>query len=256
MLEYQAHQRYLVFQNEHANLVTALPYIDAKLDESDQTIVTDLIKQEMRAMQLSGHTKDYLHSLPLPKFDKLESESIQSELKRVAEEGRRLDVIDQSRYQVVDEPEGHGDVKQWQESIDRANINFQYAENRRMNLELEKEYGKQVWTAHIQQAEDAMRYTTMQNNTLSSEIEGINKKRRFAQMQEYDNFFKVHQRMVGTVAKNVELEKECLKIQRDIQKYQEELQKLEKQEEELLDEGNEKRLKIVQDDGDKVIIKC
>lgn len=87
MIEYQAHQRYLVFQNENANLVTALPYIDAKLEESDQAAVTELIKQEMRAMQAAGEKKDYLHSLPLPKFEKLESESIQAELRRVAEEG-------------------------------------------------------------------------------------------------------------------------------------------------------------------------
>jgi len=28
-------------------------------------------------------------------------------------------------------------------------MNFEYAENRRLNLELEKEYGKNVWTAHL-----------------------------------------------------------------------------------------------------------
>ena len=30
---------------------------------------------------------------------------------------------------------------------------------RRMNLELEKEYGKQVWTSHLQQTEDATNFT-------------------------------------------------------------------------------------------------
>ena len=31
MLEYNAHLNYLVFNNEHANLVTALHYIDEKI---------------------------------------------------------------------------------------------------------------------------------------------------------------------------------------------------------------------------------
>lgn len=158
---------------------------------------------------------------------------------------------------MVDEPEGHGDVAQWRGAIDQANINFHYAENRRINLELEKEYGKQVWTAHIQQTEDAMRYTSLHNSTQSAEIEAINKKRRFVQMQEYDNFFILHQRMVGTVAKKVELEKECLKIERDIEKYKSELTKLEEQEEQALkEESSEKRLKIVQESEGSVIIKC
>ena len=52
------------------------------------------------------------------------------------------------------------DPQAWKKAIDQANINFQYAENQRMNLELEKEYGKQVWTAHIQQTEEAIAYTT------------------------------------------------------------------------------------------------
>ncbi len=37
MLEYHAHKNYLVFDNEHADLVTALPYIDEKV-ESDPKV--------------------------------------------------------------------------------------------------------------------------------------------------------------------------------------------------------------------------
>ena len=50
-------------------------------------------------------------------------------MERVAN-GERLEAIDQSRYLSVDEPENAGDLKAWQASIDLANINFQYAENR------------------------------------------------------------------------------------------------------------------------------
>jgi hypothetical protein len=54
---------------------------------------------------------------------------IKSELERVSN-GQRLEVIDQSCYQTADEPENPADLKAWQKSIDQANINFEYAENR------------------------------------------------------------------------------------------------------------------------------
>ena len=74
--------------------------------------------------------------------------------------GEKLPSIDQTRYQLADDPMDGSNPQAWKKAIDQANINFQYAENQRMNLELEKEYGKQVWTAHIQQTEEAIAYTT------------------------------------------------------------------------------------------------
>ena len=68
MLEYNAHLNYLVFNNENANLVTALPYIDEKIEDVDPKYrerVTDLIRSEMRQM---GAPRDYLEKLPLPKL--------------------------------------------------------------------------------------------------------------------------------------------------------------------------------------------
>jgi hypothetical protein len=88
-----------------------------------------------------GAPRDYLEKLPLPALthlvsvlhvyilSKQESELIKSEMERVAN-GERLEAIDQSRYLSVDEPENAGDLKAWQASIDLANVNFQYAENR------------------------------------------------------------------------------------------------------------------------------
>lgn len=75
MLEYNALQNYLVFDNEHANLVTALPYIDEKLDENSafKDQVSDMIKQEMLSMMKNPatSTRDYLEKLPLPTFTHL-----------------------------------------------------------------------------------------------------------------------------------------------------------------------------------------
>ena len=51
MLEYNAHLNYLVFNNENANLVTALPYIDEKIEDVDvkyRDKVSNLIRSEMK----------------------------------------------------------------------------------------------------------------------------------------------------------------------------------------------------------------
>jgi hypothetical protein len=70
MLEYHAGANFLVFSNEYADLVTALPYIDDKVDEAYKGRVQDLIKEEMRAM---GQAHDYLEKLPMPQLSQLVS---------------------------------------------------------------------------------------------------------------------------------------------------------------------------------------
>ena len=88
-----------------------------------------------------------------------------------------------------------------------------------MNLELEKEYGKQVWTAHLQQTEQALAFTQGLNTAKAAEVEEINKKRRFSQMNEYDAFFRLHSKAHGLYSKNIQLEKECLAIEAQINSF-------------------------------------
>jgi hypothetical protein len=52
----------LVLQNENANLVASLPYLDEKIDESMKHKVNDIIQQEMLKMP----HKDYLANLKVP----------------------------------------------------------------------------------------------------------------------------------------------------------------------------------------------
>eukprot|EP00347_Sterkiella_histriomuscorum_P013859 403363093 len=227
MLEYQAN--YLVLQNENANKVTALPYLDEKIDESYKKQVNELILQEMKAMDSK---KDYLEKLPMPQFKHLESEFVKSELERVSK-GIKLDSLrDQKDYIITQIPSDISKVEEWKKSIDQANINFQYAENRRMNLELEKIYGKEIWMTHIKQVENQLSYTDNLNNKLSEEAERINKKRRFTQMNEYDNFFRLHSKAFSTLNKNIDLEQECLKLEKEVDQFKDEIIKVQKIDEE------------------------
>lgn len=79
----------------------------------------------------------------------------------------------------------------------------------------------------MQQTEDALVYTQGLNAAGAAEIEQVNKKRRFSQMNEYDTFYRVHSKVHSLFSKNIELEKECLSIESQIQKYEEELLNIE-----------------------------
>jgi Breast carcinoma amplified sequence 2 (BCAS2) len=68
MLEYHANQNYLVFENENANLVTSLPYIDEDADPKYTDRVQELIRQEMQSMR---PPRDYLTKIPLPETNQL-----------------------------------------------------------------------------------------------------------------------------------------------------------------------------------------
>ena len=85
-----------------------------------------------------------------------------------------------------------------------------------MNLELEKEYGKEVWKHHITQSEHMIHYTDNKLKLLNDESERINKKRRFTQMNEYDTFFRMHDKTVSLFSKNIDLEKECARLEQEV----------------------------------------
>jgi peptidoglycan hydrolase CwlO-like protein len=55
------------------------------------------------------------------------------------------------------------------------------------------------------------------------EIEQVNKKRRFNQMKEYDTFYRLHNQVHGLYSKNIDLEKECLKMEQEIGSYQKQI---------------------------------
>ena len=45
-------------------------------------------------------------------------------------------------------------------------------------------------------------------------------------MSEYDTFYRMHSKVHGLYSKNIELEKECMKMEHDIGKYQQEMKAL------------------------------
>jgi hypothetical protein len=70
-LEYQPN--YLVYKNEHANLIDNLSYVDQAIDEESKRKALLAIKE---FTQTFPKTKDYLASLPLPESAMLTKEEI------------------------------------------------------------------------------------------------------------------------------------------------------------------------------------
>lgn len=60
---------------------------------------------------------------------------------------------------------------------------------------------------------------------LSEEAERINKKRRFTQMNEYDTFYRMHDKTISMFSKNIDLEKECARLEIEIHVFNEEIKK-------------------------------
>lgn len=102
----------------------------------------------MADMAKSG-VKDYLKDFPQPALTKIDSAAIQAEIARVTNQ-QRPDTSLCDVYVSADAPNSN-EVTAWQQSLDRAKINFTVAEQRRLNLELDKQYGPTVWKEHLKQ---------------------------------------------------------------------------------------------------------
>jgi hypothetical protein len=94
--------------------------------------------------------KDYLKDFPIPYTAKIESALIKAEIERVTNSNLpKSSLCD--KYVNVDQPISN-DINQWQDSINNTKVNFIVAEQRRLNLELDKQYGPTVWQEHLKQA--------------------------------------------------------------------------------------------------------
>ena len=52
---------------------------------------------------------------------------------------------------------------------------------------------------------------------MQADIETINQKRKFSQINEYENIQKTYHKIHGAFSKNIDLEKECLKLENEIE---------------------------------------
>lgn len=115
----------LVLRNENAHLVDYLAYLDGPDKLQDYSELTQtLIADQMKEMAKAG-VKDYLKDFPVPQTSKIDSIPIRSEIARVTLGVPQTSLCDQ--YISVDPPT---DPSKWQETIDRAKINFTAAEQR------------------------------------------------------------------------------------------------------------------------------
>lgn len=90
-------------------MVTSLPYLDEKIDDTSKSIVSDLIKAEMATMP----KKDYLEKLPQPALKFLESDFIRQELERVSKHTELNALNNKAKYLQVEEPLEKSNLSLW-----------------------------------------------------------------------------------------------------------------------------------------------
>ena len=149
--------------------MTALPYLDPKISDLDKQLVNTLIQQEMQ--QMDPH-KDYLQSLPVPQLPLLDT-LVESKAKSLASTTEE--------YLTVSEPREASDLREWDRAVGKAGRNLVYAEQRRLNLELEKAYGREVWQTHLKQMESLVEATGRKVDAGREQVGEVNRNRKWEQ---------------------------------------------------------------------------
>lgn len=112
-----------------------------------------------------------------PKFSPI----IATELERVAAEGK-LDAIDQSRYESLDPPESEDeDGASWREALRKAYAAQSYLANRKENLGMLEEHGKNTWLIGNYYLEHQLKALEKELVETREAVESVNKERKQAQ---------------------------------------------------------------------------
>eukprot|EP00919_Chromeraceae_sp_WS-2016_P010571 GHVR01024668.1.p1 GENE.GHVR01024668.1~~GHVR01024668.1.p1 ORF type:complete len:258 (-),score=91.21 GHVR01024668.1:41-814(-) len=171
--------RNLYQDNEHWDLVDALPYVDALTPE--QTFqVQKLLDLEMQRLP----KRDYLERLPLPDTPLLNGDHpfFHKEIQRISG-GVSLSPLDVSRYEAP-APSGvsAGDLSSWKEAVLSAQCSLEYSSHRESNLFLSHKYCEASWLRHCSDLEANCKRVTSLAQSTKTNLDNIHKKRKLEQL--------------------------------------------------------------------------
>jgi len=176
----------------------ALPLLDTEYNHPEvQHMVLTMVQEEMKAFQ--PPKDNYLSALPYPKLKFSNAQGFAQEYERIRNQNTNKSLassaageakdpyamkksVDMSRYNVP-APKGAllEDAQAWRSAVTNARVQLEHQQNRLMNLELESEYGEEVWQAYLASLEGvATRTTTLAEEALK-EKRIINSQRLSAQ---------------------------------------------------------------------------
>ena len=163
----------LVLRNPLSSLVTALPYIDEENDNNMNLKINGLIEDEMK--KLDKH-KNYLESLPEPKFNYINSQEFNSEIDRIKNDKEIIANL-MKRYQFDDivPLDKTNDPLIWKKLSDHLATLYQYNNmkfkhyflyfraynkhflNRLFNVELMMKYGPENWKKYVENSDNMVK---------------------------------------------------------------------------------------------------
>ena len=90
-------------------------------------------------------------------------------------------VVDEAQYKDVEEPDKNN-VQAWTAALDKVKINSIISDSQRLNLELDRQFGTGVWKENLIQQHNLSDRVQKHTKVVEKEIEEINRKRKFSQI--------------------------------------------------------------------------
>lgn len=205
----------LFMENEHYQLVDALPYIDTQLGQTEVAQqVKALIEEEMEHFV----ARDYLAPMPAPELPLISSEAVQAEFARV-EGGRPMEGIDIVRYK-VEPPQGVGaqDYAAWRGAAESVHMQLEYNRLRLTNLEMLERWGNKAWIAHTYTVRGCEAVLQKETAALKAEREAVNKKRKLDQVSCGNELRKLTLELEQYQRDNAEVELALYQVESDVQR--------------------------------------
>lgn len=193
--------------------IDALPYIDMQYnDPAVRKQVDSLIQEEKKSFKPRD---DYLARWPLQEPEFEAHPLLLGEWMRVCD-NQPMPRLDTTRYQLEPPPSNmQKDITAWQHSVDNAHSQLEHQANRLCNLELLQRHGANAWRAHLNALEVASKSVYNAKDSILTEIETINRKRKLDQIQTGPALLQLEGEWVSAVRKNIEIESQCLRLERE-----------------------------------------
>ncbi|CAG2119034.1 unnamed protein product [Medioppia subpectinata] len=202
-------------------LVDALPYIDMGFEEPGvREAVLEMVSEETRRYKA---TKNYLDNLSQLNLKDFETDLMRTELERLHNR-QPMDMLSMKRYELPGPPAGKmTDLSAWNESVANSMAQLQHQSIRIDNLELMQRLGSEGWKQYNETL------TQMQSNAqkdlqeLRKHIQEVNWFRKSSQMAAGDKIKHLESEWVSLVAKNYEIERQCLHLELEISEMERKL---------------------------------
>ncbi|XP_055328197.1 pre-mRNA-splicing factor SPF27-like [Paramacrobiotus metropolitanus] len=202
-----------------SGIVDALPYVDAGYDTPGvREAVTALVEEEMKRYR---PTKDYLQNVVSNKFEVFQTDLMKAEFQRMAE-NKPMEKLDFKKYQQQPKPaiNRRRDPTAWEECFDRVVVLHNHMVNRLTNLQLQAEYGAEIWRRYIPTVERQLKQIESELRDTRNRIQEINWERKNKQLQAGEKLSYLETSWVNLVAKNYEIEKVCLELEERISEWE------------------------------------